>query len=458
MIRVGGKGSSLNSYAVCAISSGLAQVRVDSSALDRLASALLDQNPPSVTKFQIPVPKTLTLEETRAFFTVLLNKLLLVPSGSAVRTALPVLISEALNSRASNLDGELIDVTEEERVILEKLCLPSVLCGVCAILDHKSTALSTIIDAVAALSCEASGVDVAAFNSIDSGDGFTAKEEIGVAGDLKVLLNGSKLVGKVKSEDILEIPKINGKLREVVKSVHSSTRIELNSSVKVGISGTAKAFGATVVALVAGIHNLGESSLCRVKTNLNSINNDSLRSLFEKDCLNRDSLKNACKLVLDANFEEDYVKFVHEANVLLGIVWKIVTWELVIAFVVLEGGELLSKKVNGGDAVVDKKNERKKKKVVLGKGTGVIVQLIKDRLQSKGLGALEKCVEDLFLFLDPKDPEFDGLLTKIKEIVESNESRRLPKLPKVIICHLIQLMWFFCKQGKVKKEINILSG
>lgn len=443
VITVGGKGSSLNSSSVYAISNGLAQVRVDSSALDRLSSSLTNQNLPPVAKFQIPISKIITLEETRAFLTVLLNKLLL---GSSIRTALPVLISEILNSQTETLEFELVDVTEDERVVLEKLILPSVLSGICAVLDHKSSALSTIVDAVAALSCEASGADVAAFNSIDSGDGFTAKEEIGVAGDLKVLLNGSKLVGKMKSEDVLEIPKVNGKLREVVKSVHSSTRTELNSSVKVGISGTAKAVGANVLALAAAIRNLGESSLCRAKMNLNSVNSDSLRSLFEKDCSSVESLRKAYKLVLDANFEEDYVTFVHKANFLLAMVWKIVTWEAVLAFVALEGGELLGEKANGGGMVVDKKSEKKKKKVVLGKGTAIVVQLIKDRLQSKGLGILEKWVEDLFSFFDPRDLEFDSLLVKIREIVESNESRRLPKLPKVMMCTLILLFWFILKR------------
>ncbi|KAF4346174.1 hypothetical protein G4B88_003450 [Cannabis sativa] len=46
------------------------------------------------------------------------------------------------------------------------------------------------------------------------------------------------------------------------------------------------------------------------------------------------------------------------------------------------------------------------------------------------MGLLEKWVEDLLSFMDPKDIEFDSLLIKVKEIVESNETRRLPKLPK----------------------------
>ncbi|KAJ0024395.1 hypothetical protein Pint_07617 [Pistacia integerrima] len=430
VITLGGKGAILTSSSVYSVSNSLAHVRLDSSALDRLSSSPPNQNPPPVTNYQILFHQSLTPEESRASLIVLLNKLLSVQSGSGVRTVLPVHISETLNSGGPKIGSEPVEVSEDERALLEKLSLPCALCGVCAVLDYKSTALSTIIDAVAALSCEASGADVAAFNSIDSGDGFTAKEEIAVAGDLKVLLNGSKLVGKVKTEEVLETPKINGKLREVVKLVHSSTRIELNSGVRVGISGTAKALGANVMALVSAVKNVGESSLFRAKMSLSKVVGDELRSLFEKDGLTGDSLRSVYKLVLVAHLEEDNVKFVHEANVLLGLVLKIVAWEAVIAFAVLEGGELLGEKVNGGDAGGDKKSEKKKKKVVLGKGTGVIVQLIKHRLQSKGLGVLEKWVEDLFSFLDPNDPDFDGLLTKVKEIVESNESRRLPKLPK----------------------------
>ena len=73
-------------------------------------------------------------------------------------------------------------------------------------LDHESAALSAVSDAAAALSCEAIKVDVAAvFNSMDSGYGFSAKEEVEVASDMKVLLNGSKLVGKVEIDLVSKI-------------------------------------------------------------------------------------------------------------------------------------------------------------------------------------------------------------------------------------------------------------
>jgi histidyl-tRNA synthetase len=151
---------------------------------------------------------------------------------------------------------------------------------------------------------------------------------------------------------------------------------------------------------------------------------------------------NGYKAVTDLLVEEDYVMFGYGVYGLLGIVWKIVAWEVITAFFALEGVELMSGiggQVNGGEAKVDKKSEKKKKKkTVLGKGTSVIVQLIKDRLQIVGGGSgdsldiLEKWVENLLSFFSPKQPEFDEFVQKVKEIVERNESRRLPKLPKVM--------------------------
>jgi histidyl-tRNA synthetase len=39
----------------------------------------------------------------------------------------------------------------------------------------------------------------------------------------------------------------------------------------------------------------------------------------------------------------------------------------------------------------------------------------------------------LSLLFDPKCPGLESLVDKVKEIVESNEVRRLPKIPKVRI-------------------------
>ncbi|XP_057972949.1 histidine--tRNA ligase, cytoplasmic [Malania oleifera] len=444
-ITLGGKGCLLSSASVVAVANGLAQVRIDSSAVDRLAASS-NNRPPSV-KSHISIPKLLTREEARASLVVLLNKLLL--SGSSIRPVLPVLISETLNSDSQALCFEELNVTEEENVVLEKSS--AVLDGISAMLDHESSALSTIADAVSALSCEALRADVTAFNSIDSGDGNVAKDENGVASDMKVLLNGSKLVGKVECGAVSEIPKIHGSLREAVRLVHSRTRVELNSGVKCGkgafgTGGIGKAWATVLSPMAAVLRYLGESCLSRAKLNVNSINNDALRSglveMVDQRCPGFDNLKDAFRIVLDAVFEEDYVKFMHEINALVGMIRGIVAWEAVTAFVSLEASELIDRSQgggalrveNGGAVNVDKKSEKRKK--VLGKGSNVIVQLIKDRLQSAGqdagdaLGLLEKWVRDIFSLLNPKEQELDGLLKKIKEIVESNESRRLPKLPK----------------------------
>lgn len=77
-----------------------------------------------------------------------------------------------------------------------------------------------------------------AFNSVDGGVGFTYEEETGVSSDMKVLLNGSKLVGKVEVEAVHSILKVNATLRKLVKSVHIEVRSNLNSTVKVGKAGS----------------------------------------------------------------------------------------------------------------------------------------------------------------------------------------------------------------------------
>lgn len=445
MITLGGKGSSLSSSSVYAIAHGFALVRIDSSALERLASSSNNRNAASI-KHRLFIPNFLTREEARSSLVVLLNKLI-ITSSTGIRSVIPVLIAEALNSKSETLQLESLDVTDEELSVFKQSCY--VLNGICALLDHQSAALSSIADAVAAISCEASRADVSAFGLMDSGDGFASKEEVGVANDMKVLLNGSKLVGKVESGAFSKIPKNHGCFREQTKLVHSKMRVELNSCVKIGkggslSSGTEDAVRTALLSLAAVLWDLGKCSLDRGKLILNSNSNESVKArlagLLDRECPSNESLKKEYKLVSELALDDQYDEFVHTVNVLLATVWKIVAWEAITAFLAIEGGELSGKSqdvdINGANEKV--KKSEKKKKAVLGKGTSVVVQLIKDRLQGKGggasggLGSLENSVKDLLSFLDPKASDFDNLLKKIKEIVESNESRRLPKLPKVM--------------------------
>ncbi|XVF00489.1 hypothetical protein REPUB_Repub04eG0005300 [Reevesia pubescens] len=299
-------------------------------------------------------------------------------------------------------------------------------------LNHSSSALSTIAVAVAALSCEAARANLSGFDLTYSGDGSGVKDDIVIANDIKVLLNGSKLVSssnksddKVNIDSFSKIPVFNGSLREAVKKLDSVFRAVPNSGEKLGEK---------VFHLGVALSNLGETSLERVRLNLGSVGVEGIKGIFEKDCLSEESLRNGVKLVMEAWLEKDYVKLVKVVDLVLGIVWKTVAWEAVTSFFVLESVDVLNENSGGkgGDADggnVKAEKKKKKKKVLLGKGTSVIVELIKDRVMSKG-DELEKVVEEFLSFLDPKSPEFDGLLKKVKEILESNESRRIPKTPK----------------------------
>ncbi|KAL9245153.1 hypothetical protein vseg_018835 [Gypsophila vaccaria] len=434
-INVGGKGSSLTSSTIFSIANNLLHLRIDSSLLDKLHSSP-SPSPSSLIDYRISFSKTLTSEETRASLTVFLVKLL--NSTSSIRAEIPKLIAETLNSTwSSNAEIPNFEVSEVEKVILDECVVVGTLEGVCALLDYGVSSLSPVGETVAALSCEAAKAKVSsAFNLVDSGDGKCLKDDAGVAGDLKVLLNGSKLIGKVEYEAVSSVPEVFGGFREVIRAVHSRARVGLNCGVKGGVG---KAWGAVLSCLGTALRNVGEGSLSRVGLNVESVGSEglrlSLRRLVEEKCPSIERLRDGFKAVLDAGFEEEYVNLVHSVYDLFGLVRMVVVWELVTAFVSLEGSDLVGKKVEGGgDTKVDKKSDKRKK--VLGKGTAVVLQLIKDRL-SGGYGdigdefvALEKLGDEIHAWLDPKVLAVGDFVEKIKEIVESNESRRLPKLAK----------------------------
>ncbi|OVA07995.1 Aromatic amino acid lyase [Macleaya cordata] len=503
-VTVGGKGSALSSASVYAIANGLAQVRVDSSVLDKLSPT----HPLSSTSLDISNsnPRYLTLEEARASLVVLLNKLVLTQTG--IRPVLPNFISETLNRefapetldfssvsgfldsflRLNGTNLEETGVTDGELVVLKNSSY--YLDGICALLDCSSSALSTTAEAVAALSCEGLKADVSmVLNFLDSGDGFSIKDEIAVASDMKVLLVGSnlvrsKLVGSSNdSESISEIPKVHGSFREVVRLIHSRTRVELNSSVKIGKAGSGFSVGSgkplvtTFSPLATSLLLLGESSFRRAEL-LASYQNVDIRSrvleMFEMCCPNVDSLRDGFRLALQAVSEVNYLSFLHEIYNLVGRVREILAWEGALAILSLDSFELEEKtpevtavpsrvEAGKGNANAEKKSQ-KKKKVALGKGTAVIRQLIKDRLKKEGgdlvesLAVLNDWIRDLSLFFNPKDPELDAFLKKMKEIVESNEARRLPKLPKGTRDFAKEQMAIREKAFKIIEEVFKMHG
>ncbi|WJX48698.1 histidine--tRNA ligase [Trifolium repens] len=296
--------------------------------------------------------------------------------------------------------------------------------SVSAILDDQLAALAVFSDVAAAFWCEASNADVTVFNLIDS------KEEVSVATVMRILLNGSKLVGKQNVPSIIKIPEVHGLFRETVKRLHSTIRV-----------GRELALCNVLLPLADALMKLGQFSFVRAQSNLSAIGSDDLKSsigeIFRKQCPTSDSLISSVNESFRVYFGQMYDKFAQEINVLFGLVWKIVAWELITAYAVFEAADLNEKienvPENGESSKVDKK---KKKKAVLGKGTNSILALIKDRLQSEKKSdaensrLLEIWVAGFLSFLDLAKPEFNEFLLKVKDVLESNESRRLPKVPK----------------------------
>ncbi|KAK9092298.1 hypothetical protein Syun_027209 [Stephania yunnanensis] len=435
IVTIAGKGSSLSSSSLLSIANSTSLVKIDSSILDKLSP-----NAPLSSTAPLAQPDTnpsfLTLEQSRAALVVLLSKL--VSSTKGIRPVLPNLIAETLNRE--NLDLGVLDWGSGLGFLESVLGLS----------DCSASALSRAADAVAALSCEALRADVSnAVNVVDSGDGSAAKDDAAVASDLKVLLLGSKLVGRVKADAVSEIPEVHGSFREVVRFVHSRTRVELNCGVRVGkwesVLKGGKALVTTFASLAQNLQFVGEGSLRRAKLICNSIDDARTRSwvleLFDKNFGSSGCFHGGLEMVSDPAL---FVNFLGETYKLLVRVRNVVAWEGALALFVLEridgekdkavGGAV--SKINGETLNVEKKGEKKKKKVVMGKGTAVLRQVIKDRLLKEGGESTDSFEEfnqltlNFSSFFDPKNVELDEFLKQVKEIVESNETRRLPKIPK----------------------------
>lgn len=409
-VRLGDKKSAPSSSSIFHCANGTVQFTIDPSAISRLSSI---NNSDDSSKVSFTVPDYLTVEESRASLLLLLNKLLLSSSSSsaaASELSNIILNTKSLSSRYEISAGNLTPLFDYSVAAVD---------GICALLDHSSSALATVIDAVTALSCEALKADITPFNLIDSGDGSSAKDEVAVASDFKVFFNGSKSVGKGGLVDsaISTVPAIHGIFRELCRLLHSKTHVQLSSGFRA--AGSAEAMCIVVWALARSLSRLAEISSHRAKLlvdlspNLATFVNAPCPIILSVDCLE--------ELYSTLNKEEDYARFCHQVYGLLDQVWEIVSQEATLAFLSLE--DIQSSEPHNAD---DRKNEKRKKKVVLGKGSTALIQFIKERFFNGSA-----CNFSLSLY--PRESGFENLVNKVKEIVESNESRRLPKLPKVLM-------------------------
>ncbi|KAI3779453.1 hypothetical protein L2E82_09172 [Cichorium intybus] len=444
VLTIGGKGSSLSPASVFefSIASPPQLLKTDPSALARLSSSTSNNKDKQIStsapsRLQLSVPDFLTPEEARASILLLYKHLVGGLSSSSFSAASK--LSDILNNYTQTRTIEL-DFDRNEDINMLRGSWPVItLIGICALLDHTASSLATIADAVAALSCEALKADTStAFNFTDSGDGFSDKDITCVSSDLKVLLNGSKLCGNLRCDQVDNIPTVHGRLRSVSKSVHSSTRNALNSTLLV--NGSVSEDLTTILSSLAhALKNLAKSSWQRANLCLKGLEKDNLFPTlvdsFNAGCPSLDKLKDSIKSAVIFELEEKYVQSLHEIYILAQAVRKILSWEATVSFISLEG--IVNGKediINGGNVKPDKKKDKKRK--VMGKGTTVLMQFIKDKLESVTSNVTdsstlpEKVAQGFLSFLDFKDPHFESLLQKVKEVVDSNENRRLPKLPK----------------------------
>ncbi|XP_076903632.1 histidine--tRNA ligase, cytoplasmic-like [Bidens hawaiensis] len=428
VITLGGKGFSLSSSSVfeLATASPPPVLQLDLSAL----SSRKPDPKLSPIKIQLSVPELLTPEEVRASIVLLLYKLLL--GGPSLATTASQLL-DVVNSESGTGTIDL-DFDRKEDAELIRQCWPdTVLYAITALLDYAATALSTVADAVAALSCEALKADTSTFNLFaDSGDGFSDKDRASVASDFKVLLNGSKMKSDLKFDEVFDIPEVHGRLRSLCKSVHSSTRVELNSAPLVRRA-AGKNLTTLLSSFASALQDLGESSWLRAK-HVEGFKKDgkfpSLVDEFIVGCPDIDNLNSSAASFQTFKTGKEYIRAVHEVYSLFEAVRKILSWEATVSFISLEGGEVTQSQnnTNGGSVVPEKKKDKKKK--VMGKGTTVLMQFFAASIVNDSSSFTQKVAQGFLSLLDVKSSGFETLLQKVKDAVESNESRRLPKIPK----------------------------
>ncbi|KAL6519994.1 hypothetical protein OROHE_017137 [Orobanche hederae] len=441
VITIGGKGYSLTPRDIIDVATSVATISVDPSALNRRSSNLTSQ-------ISFSLPNYFSDEESRASLLLLLNKILLYSSPSAADQLVEILNRDSLPSDYV-LSSPDFDFST------------AAVAGISALFDYRTAVFSPIADAVAAVSCEALRADVSAFNLADSGNGSIVKDTVSVASDCKVFLNGSKLVksgkklldsavgdvpevhGCLLDSAVADVPEVHGCLRRVSREFHSITRVILKSGFTAGSN---RGMSTALASLALSVSNLGKISARRVELMFkNSVADNDLSSgllkLFEAECPHADRLKELQVSAAVALAEEDYLSCMHKINELLDVVTKIVSWEAVTAFISLEGSELFGEKVMGDNGNITEpssaenakpgKKGDKKKKGVPGKGSLVLLKFFKDTLLiGETTFALEKFALDFVSLLDPRGLGFEAILKKVKEIVESNDNRRLPKLPK----------------------------
>ncbi|GLJ24014.1 hypothetical protein SUGI_0457460 [Cryptomeria japonica] len=375
-------------------------------------------------------------------------------------------------------------VSAEEMDVMESSFAATV--GISALIVYSSSALAVVADAVAGLSCEAMQINSQAFDLEPSSEGFSNKLETDVACDMRTLLFGSRLVspknlGFDGDSAFFSIPFVHGCFREDIKLAQNKIRIEANSMVfgnspsrskqNTGDTMQLQALKKVILSIAMSLQAIGKNSFRRAECNMqvyNSLEADvKLSEKSFQNCPGTGDLKERVELIFRKAVIENDSNGVFVTSQVYGLLQEsraVLALEASCALSLLGLREKLvaigtskqkppgeKENTNDGFSAVEnslkpqenkgKQRGEKKKKgnqdIVMGKGTGMVRQLVIQIVQRRILGenthinvSPETWAQELESYFDPKDPEFQMLLETMKTILESNEIRRLPKIPK----------------------------
>eukprot|EP00252_Welwitschia_mirabilis_P026656 TRINITY_DN8803_c0_g1_i2.p1 TRINITY_DN8803_c0_g1~~TRINITY_DN8803_c0_g1_i2.p1 ORF type:complete len:988 (-),score=194.47 TRINITY_DN8803_c0_g1_i2:301-3126(-) len=493
-VVLGGKGAALSADSVYSVAYGTSRVQIDLSALQKISNSSGKSAFSSLNAKQngeeVPL---LSPPECRAALVVLANKLLqcqvraVIPLfiervlNNGIGLKLPAsddgvacAIAEEIAKLKDDFEsGGLCSVSKDEFFVsVEEFSVMvasnAVTTGLSALAIHYASTLCSVADAVAALSCEAVQVNAKGFELEVSPEGFSNKTEIDVASDLRTLFFGSKMV-TLKNQafegasSFFAIPSVHGCFREDLKITQSKVRIEINyvpyHKRLLQDATQLLSLGKTILSLAVSLKSVAAISIFRSENHIKMLNSLCKSDKFEQ-CFERqpsmDSLQTRLQSIFSniatVNDEANVALVAKEILALLQGIRQILAWEAAYALSLIAlreeciaaekgGQEHDNWKEDAGNPGKQKGEKKKKGKaeIVLGKGTSFIrqtmLQITQSRLQRfSEQTCLEKCLDEcvgsLCSFFDPKSPQLQAMIDVIKSLLESNESRRLPKIPK----------------------------
>jgi histidyl-tRNA synthetase len=256
---------------------------------------------------------------------------------------------------------------------------------------------------------------------------------------------------------------VNGIFREAVRALHARVRIELNAPVKLGKRDAGETGEGKEEALVVLATQLARAAQAMCKLSVARIKLLAVKSIDDAEL--RDKLT-AAVAVDDLKGMLDKIMVDSDAvSVLKGVYNQLLklrdflAWEAAVAMTAIEADSSIEKPQAGVEKEADSSTEKpqaggekakcdkkSKKKKPLGKGISAVLTLLRDHVNNgsdvpcMNYDLISKWGIALTLLFDPKCPKLGSLVEKVKEIVESNEVRRLPKIPKVRIILFTELL------------------